>query len=165
MNRVSKFFGWVFAAFAMMALAMGILASTEGEQSKGAASAGFFFTAVMGAPAAILLLTSRRREKKAGLQGMIDGYINSRDRFTISEMSQHTGLTPDALERKLLEYMGKNPGANLLFHPAAHEYIKRDKIRQDYEVKDSCKSCGAQLPETVIMQGETINCRYCGNAL
>jgi len=126
------------------------------------ATLGFImFAALAGIPGWIFCRRANR--KQSALVQQLQGFIRSRDSFSMAELANAIDLDEQVARKKVLT-MIQNHSLDLVFDSDTERYMHRDKLAA-LKVIESCSSCGSKIAASKQAEHQLVNCPYCGKPI
>jgi len=101
------------------------------------------------------------KERDSIARDKLLAFVRMRNRFTLAQMARRIERTTTETEAIICE-LANSGEVDLLYHRANQEYLRRGKIQTTGRVVTQCLSCGSPLKPEILMEGERVDCDYCG---
>ncbi|PWQ92832.1 hypothetical protein [Leucothrix pacifica] len=139
-----------------------LLTLFDNDSDSSDATLGFImFAALAGIPGWIFCRRANR--KQSALVQQLQGFIRSRDSFSMAELANAIDLDEQVARKKVLT-MIQNQSLDLVFDTDTERYMRRDKLAA-LKVIESCGSCGSQIAASRQAEHQLVNCPYCGKPI
>ena len=153
-------FGKILLGAALFFVVCGVLTLFDSDPDILDAQLGFLmFASLTGIPGFILCRRANRQQQALSTQ--IQGFIQSRDSFSIQELANATNLDVSAARKKLLSLIQQD-SLDLVFDSDTLKYTRRDKVTS-LKVIEHCHSCGNKIAASKNAEHQWVNCPYCGS--
>lgn len=155
-------FGKVLLGLALFFIIGALLTLFDNDPKASSAMLGFLmFATFAGIPGWILCRRANRKQNAIVQQ--LQGFIRSRDSFSMAELAGAVGLKEQTAREKVLT-MIQNDSLDLVFDSDTGRYMRRDKLAS-LKMIENCGSCGSEIAMSKQAEHQLVNCPYCGNGL
>lgn len=155
-------FGKILLGLACFFVVGALLTLFDHDPDANDAVLGFImFASMAGIPGWILCRRANR--KQSAIAQQLQGFIRSRDSFSMAELANAIGLEENIARRKVLS-MIQDHSLDLVFDSDTERYMRRDKLAA-LKVVESCGSCGSMIAMSKQAEHQLVNCPYCGGGL
>jgi hypothetical protein len=155
-----KVLGWLLLIPGGLFLLLSPVAAID-KNDLGAMAGLILMGGFLAGPGGLLLRAGITRQRESELQDQMVGFVRSHEAFTIDELARHLGKTPAEAQTLLHRDIAKYQ-LPLVMHRASRRYMRLDRLSRAAQVAERCQACGGQLDRQVLLEGEQLNCPYCG---